>query len=156
MTVPEREADTRQSHYITPIFSKVSLRPHVGCIFYVHSMNNILCLSFPRFMRYYVMIWHAIAQPDCTLNIWGFFVYQLQWPHLVKLKVCSKWYSIHHVKYQRSASLVLYEENQRVIGGFPNKGPVILSMLWASCQIRNIVGCTCAGNAGSVFPATAG
>ena len=26
---------------------------------------------------------------------------------------------------------------------------------WASCQIRNIAGCACAGNAGNVFPATA-
>ena len=25
---------------------------------------------------------------------------------------------------------------------------------WASCQIRKIVGCACAGNAGNVFPAT--
>ena len=25
---------------------------------------------------------------------------------------------------------------------------------WASYQIRKIVGCTCAGNAGNVFPAT--
>ena len=28
--------------------------------------------------------------------------------------------------------------------------------LWASCQIRKIAGCSCAGNAGNVFPATAG
>ena len=27
---------------------------------------------------------------------------------------------------------------------------------WASCQIRKIEGCACAGNAGNVFPATAG
>ena len=27
---------------------------------------------------------------------------------------------------------------------------------WASCQIRKIVGCTCAANATNVFPATAG
>ena len=27
---------------------------------------------------------------------------------------------------------------------------------WASCHIRKIVGCACAGNAGNVFPATAG
>ena len=27
---------------------------------------------------------------------------------------------------------------------------------WASCQIHNIVGCACAGNAGNVFPTTAG
>ena len=26
-------------------------------------------------------------------------------------------------------------------------------MPWASCQIRNIAGCACAGNAGNVFPA---
>ena len=26
---------------------------------------------------------------------------------------------------------------------------------WASCQIRKIAGCACAGNAGNVFPATA-
>ena len=28
------------------------------------------------------------------------------------------------------------------------------SSSWASCQIRNIVGCACAGDAGNVFPAT--
>ena len=33
------------------------------------------------------------------------------------------------------------------------QGPVVL---WASCQIRKIAGCACAGNAGNVFPATAG
>ena len=27
---------------------------------------------------------------------------------------------------------------------------------WVSCQIRKIAGCACAGNAGNVFPATAG
>ena len=27
---------------------------------------------------------------------------------------------------------------------------------WASCQIRKIAGCACAGNAGNVFPATVG
>ena len=27
---------------------------------------------------------------------------------------------------------------------------------WASCQIRKIAGCACVGNAGNVFPATAG
>ena len=27
---------------------------------------------------------------------------------------------------------------------------------WASCQMREITGCACAGNAGNVFPATAG
>ena len=27
---------------------------------------------------------------------------------------------------------------------------------WASCQIHKIAGCACAGNAGNVFPATAG
>ena len=27
---------------------------------------------------------------------------------------------------------------------------------WASCQIRKIAGCACAGNAGNVFPAIAG
>ena len=27
---------------------------------------------------------------------------------------------------------------------------------WASCQIRKIAGCACAGNTGNVFPATAG
>ena len=30
------------------------------------------------------------------------------------------------------------------------------NMLWASYQIRKIAGCACAGNAGNVFPATAG
>ena len=28
-------------------------------------------------------------------------------------------------------------------------------LLWASCQIRKIAGCACAGNAGNVFPAPA-
>ena len=31
-----------------------------------------------------------------------------------------------------------------------------LHVPWASCQIRKIAGCACAGNAGNVFPATAG
>ena len=30
------------------------------------------------------------------------------------------------------------------------------AVLWVSCQIRNIAGCACAGNAGNVFPATVG
>ena len=29
-------------------------------------------------------------------------------------------------------------------------------LIWASCQIRKITGCACAGNAENVFPATAG
>ena len=38
-----------------------------------------------------------------------------------------------------------------VQGRFFTPGTVIW---WASCQIRKIVGCACAGNAGNVFPAT--
>ena len=30
------------------------------------------------------------------------------------------------------------------------------TVVWASCQIRKIAGCAFAGNAGTVFPATAG
>ena len=38
------------------------------------------------------------------------------------------------------------------------KGVVMnpVSSPWASCQIRKIAGCACAGNAGNVFPATSG
>ena len=31
-----------------------------------------------------------------------------------------------------------------------------MTVQWASCQMRKIVGCACAGNAGNFFPATAG
>ena len=33
---------------------------------------------------------------------------------------------------------------------------LVLQCPWACCQIRKIAGCACAGNAGNVFPATAG
>ena len=33
---------------------------------------------------------------------------------------------------------------------------LIITLTWASCQIRKITCCACAGNAGNVFPATAG
>ena len=37
-----------------------------------------------------------------------------------------------------------------------NYSPVPSLQLWASYQIRKIVGCACAGNVGDVFPATGG
>ena len=43
---------------------------------------------------------------------------------------------------------------------YVNKGMyacyITVFFLWASYQIRKIAGCACAGNAGNVFPATAG
>ena len=37
-----------------------------------------------------------------------------------------------------------------------NETTFLFDWLWASCQMRKITGCACAGNAGNVFPATAG
>ena len=36
------------------------------------------------------------------------------------------------------------------------KIPSLCAAPWASCQIRKTAGCACAGNAGNVFPASAG
>ena len=71
-------------------------------------------------------------------------------------------------KKTSSDSLVRCERNQLVIGGFPSRRASNLDRVsissrynedigqqWASYQIREIVGCTCTGNAGNVFPATA-
>ena len=38
-------------------------------------------------------------------------------------------------------------------GGYNHSG---MTATRASCQIRKIVGCACAGDAGNVFPATVG
>ena len=41
---------------------------------------------------------------------------------------------------------------QVALVSFQNQTVHIVSYAWASCQIRKIAGCACAGNAGNVFP----
>ena len=56
-----------------------------------------------------------------------------------------------------ACSIVCYDnikQNSKANGGF--RSEKASNAEWASCQIRKIAGCACTGNAGNVFPATAG
>ena len=79
-------------------------------------------------------------------NIW----WQQRWYFLQLLYFNLRW---KHMFSFKDRSLILQNEilfirRRNVVSVYPHIHP------WASYQIRKIVGCACAGNAGNVFPDT--
>ena len=59
--------------------------------------------------------------------------------------ICCWWFGVQ-IPYRWACMLRVISMKMEVQFLFP----------WASCQIRKVAACACAGNAGNVFPATAG
>ena len=92
----------------------------------------------------------CLSMPSLLSNAWKFVINLLQdvarctWPYHLSYRqqmtdVISSMPNFCSRDAEGVSSLSLMPQMQRL-------------MAWASCQIRKIAGCACAGNAGNVFP----
>ena len=108
------------------MIDKISL---IGKLVYCH-LNSVLSLPGTSFRA----------------PLWGMFVDFTKLPQKIKGSIII--YLFDEVYWNYRLATVLRPQVASLARDFPRTIP------WASCQIRKIAGCACAGNAGNDFPAT--
>ena len=127
------------------------------CYFYITFIGNslenmIICYDIMFLTWWYIGQLQNISRVSCqkgpiAMRKHGGYGPFFRIPSIYAL-LCAGKYRIIRFKYP----CVLY----RIMAVNTEMIRVITVLLWASYQIRKIAGCACAGNAGNVFPATAG
>ena len=126
-------------------------------------IRGVLCEILEKIYRdisgvhcIYRMVFHSLCELSLWLLLWVNKRYlKFEWHHPVHK--CDTGSPSGKETWEKT-----YQSFHSVpLGAGTNDESVYIQPLhfffpWASCQIRKIAGCACAGNAGNVFPASAG
>ena len=107
--------------------------------------------------RPYVLTTSLVADPSTTSRVPLFAASTMSLMVTKESTLCNKQMMETIIRSVNSSGPVSYLKQKKLIttlnGDYPAHTPYIP---WASCQMRKIAHCTCAGNAGNIFTATAG
>ena len=127
---------------LTPLLARVVCEKLLDLASYTNLLQTFSQMSMQRHVRSLISLMEMRAQRHIRVKIQT-LVTRSAWRNDLKKCANSKNNKCFTVLLLMKRFITVYS-------------PFLYHGSWASCKIRKIAGCTCAGNAGNVFPANTG